>query len=202
MRTHTDIELVIADDDPIVRRALSNLLSRVPGIRPVAIFEDGDLAVQHAQRGGRGEVYLLDLNMPRLGGWAATLQLKDFRPELRVVILTASASESTANAVRLSGADAFVMKTAKPKEIVSAIRDDDLSESSEELTQGKPNLNERELAVLELLCEGKSNAIIAQQLNLSESRVKAHIGNAMTKLGAESRLQAALNALKMNVCQL
>ena len=197
-----DIEIVIADDDPIVRQALTNLLTRMPGIRPVAAFEDGDLAVDHSRRGGRGQVYLLDLNMPRLGGWAAALQLKDLRPDVRVVILTASASDSTAHAARLSGADSFVLKTARPQEIVAAIRGAEVPDVHEEPTLRKPELTERELAVLQLLCEGKSNSTIALQLSLSESRVKAHIGSVMTKLDAESRLQAALIALRLNLCHL
>lgn len=192
--------VVIVDDDPIVRKALRNVLVQSGRLTPVALLADGAEAVRHAASDNPADAYLLDLHMTDIDGLAATMQIKAARPRATVVILTAMARDSTAKTALAMGADAFLLKTAAPAEIVAALMG---GESPTGLDRpAAPELSERETQVLQRLCEGRSTGEIAASLYLSESRVKAILGSVMTKLEAETRLQAVTTGLRLGLCHL
>lgn len=199
-----DVITVIVDDDPIVREALGNLLRRQPGIAVVATLTSGEDAVAHVER-APVDVVLMDLHMPGIGGLAAAVEIKQLRPETRVIILSSLAGEGQRRVAGQLGVDAVVEKTIRAADLVGLVLDASQRSQLEVVTPAaeRPEaLTERELEVLRLLCEGRSNQEIASALYLSESRVKGHLGAIMRKLGVETRLQAVLVAFRTGLASL
>lgn len=197
------VTLVVVDDDPIVRQALSGVLARVPGIVPVAALADGQEAVEHARR-GPADVYLLDVAMPVMDGLSTVITMRSMDVRSRLVLLTSLTAEPMAAAATRAGADAFLLKTTPVGRIAAAVLGRPGSppsasngDAGRAAVRGEADdLSTRELEVLELLCAACSNAEIAARLSLAESTVKAHVGSVMSKLGVDSRLKAVVKALR------
>lgn len=194
--------LVIVDDDPIVRDALRAVICRSPWIICVAVFSDGLGAVRHAQS-SPANAYLVDVNMPNMDGITTAAKIRQIAPSSRVVLLTALNKPGLGLVSESVGASETLLKTASPQEIVKAILG-----GGPEITAprssvvGKQELSARELEVLEFLCQAKSNCEIADILCISESTVKAHVGQILHKLDAKSRLEAVVYAMRSGVCQI
>lgn len=199
------LRVLIADDHHVVRRGLATLL--VPRNRMTVVGEaaNGREAVELA-RALRPDVIVMDMLMPELTGAEAIRQIKHEQPEARILVLASFAERADVQAAMQAGALGYLLKAAPPAELLSTIRSvaqGMLSlprELAQVFTQPAPvapsleKLTERELAVLRLLADGRSNQEIAQSLAISNTTVRTHVTNILAKLNVTNRTQAALIA--------
>ncbi len=214
------IRIVLADDQALVRRGFRLILSEEPDLDVVAEAEDGGQAVDAVRR-HRPDVVLMDIQMPRMDGLdAARTVLADPHNRARVLVLTTfERNEYVFEALRI-GASGFLLKTAPPEELVTAVRAVHAGEAllSPSVTRRvieefgrlrRPapppgdldRLTEREMDVLRLLARGLSNAAIARQLFVGEATVKTHVSALLGKLGLRDRVQAVIYAYEHGVVQ-
>ena len=191
------IRVLLAEDQAMVRGALSALLSREKDIEVVAEVARGDEVVQTALV-TQPDVALLDIEMPGGDGLAAAQALQTALPGCRSVILTTFGRSGYLRRAMESGAVGFLLKDAPASELAVALRrvtagervvDPDLALAA--LSEGKNPLTKREREVLTTALPGLSHAQIAARLALSEGTVRNHLSAAMQKLGAHNRMEAA-----------
>lgn len=206
------ITVLIADDDPFVRRGVSDIFAATEDIVVVADVDDGD-QVPGAVAIHRPHVVLMDLKMKRVGGLDATRQLLARPSPPKVIAMTAMDVDDLVVQAVSAGAHSFLSKDEPPQtfqQSVRAVAAGNTLFSEESLRRivaaGSPRvsvpsadlsaLSPRELDVLRALATGASNADIAATLYLSETTVKSHISAMFTKLGTQNRVQAALFAFR------
>lgn len=191
------IRVLLAEDQAMVRGALSALLSREKDIEVVAEVGRGDEVVQTANA-SQPDVALLDIEMPGLDGLAAARALHEALPSCRSVILTTFGRSGYLRRAMESGAVGFLLKDAPAAELAIALRrvmsgervvDPDLALAA--LSEGVNPLTTREREVLAVALSGVSLEAMAKQLFLSEGTVRNHLSAAMQKLGAHNRMEAA-----------
>jgi two-component system, NarL family, response regulator DesR len=191
------IRVLLAEDQAMVRGALSALLSLEEDIEVVAGVARGDEVVPTAVE-TRPDVALLDIEMPGGGGLSASQALHERLPACRVVILTTFGRSGYLRRAMESGAAGFLLKDAPATELAVAIRrvmagervvDPELALMA--LSEGNNPLTSREREVLAVSLGGASIADIAARLFLSEGTVRNHLSVAMQKLGARNRMEAA-----------
>lgn len=191
------IRVLLAEDQAMVRGALSALLGLEEDIEVVAEVGRGDEVVA-AARTTRPDVALLDIEMPGGGGLPAAQELRECLPSCRVVILTTFGRSGYLRRAMESGAVGFLLKDAPADDLPVAIRrvmqgeraiDPELAIAA--LSEGSNPLTNREREVLSASLFGASLADIAAHLFLSEGTVRNHLSIAMQKLGAQNRMEAA-----------
>ena len=214
-RDRSDVRVLIADDQKIVREGLVTLIGLLPGIAVVGAAVDGDEAVRQAFE-LRPDVVLMDLNMPRCNGVEATERLRLLRPEVAVVVLTTFSDDAWVFSALQAGARGFLTKDAGADEIRRAIIDvaaghaqldpsvqrrllDALGSGNRfavadargQQRPGDPpdELTPREAEVLAHIAAGLSNAEIASTLFVSEATVKTHVNHIFAKTGLRDRAQ-------------
>jgi DNA-binding NarL/FixJ family response regulator len=204
------LRILIVEDDPLMQLGLEQALADYPQYDLVEQAEDGYLGVQAALR-LQPELIVMDIGLPRLDGIAATKQIKEQLPQVRVVMLTSHTLKTEVIASLGAGADAYCVKGASINRLLTAIAvasegatylDPQIAQLV--LTNLKPstpnapipNLSEREMEVLRLIVEGKSNNEIAKALYLSPNTIKTHVRGIMNKLAVDDRVQAAVMALR------
>jgi two-component system response regulator DesR len=190
------IRLLLADDQDLIRGALSALLELEDDFEVVASVDRGDKVVD-AAIAHRPDVALLDIEMPGLDGLAAAAVLTAQLPECRVVILTTFGRAGYLRRAMTSGAVGFVVKDAPPEALVDAIRrvmrgervvDPALAAAT--LAAGESPLTARERDVLTVARSGATVAEIAGKLYLSEGTVRNYLSAAIAKTGAQNRMAA------------
>jgi DNA-binding NarL/FixJ family response regulator len=208
------IRVALADDQVLVRRGLSSLLSAEPDLEVVGEAGDGDEAVAMA-RAEHPDVVLMDVRMPGADGLAATraISADPDLDDVRVIILTTfDLDEYVFEALR-SGASGFLVKDTEPVELLRAVRTVAAGESllapratrrliEEYAARAKPaelapalgQLTDREREVMALVAAGLSNDEIAERLVISGATAKTHVSRAMTKLHARDRAQLVVYA--------
>ena len=203
------IRLLLADDQELVRTGFRMILNAEPDIEVVAEAGDGEQAVVEAGR-THPDVVLLDIRMPKLDGIAAARAILVASPATRILMLTTfDLDEYVIDAFR-AGASGFLLKTAPPCQLVSAVHTVHESDaliapaSTRRLIEQharppaqSPELDEltpRERDVLELLARGLTNAEIADTLVVEQSTVKSHVARILGKLGLRDRVQAVVFA--------
>ena len=191
------ITLLIADDQALVRGALSALLALEPDIDVVAEVGRGDEVVDAALR-TNPDVALLDIEMPGLDGIAAAAQLREKVPGCRALIVTTFGRPGYLTRAMRAGAAGFVVKDTPAAQLADAVRRVsqglrvvDPALAAESLAQGESPLTERETDVLEAARTGGSIADIARILHLSEGTVRNHLSSAIGKTGGRNRADAA-----------
>lgn len=191
------IRVLLAEDQAMVRGALSALLGREKDIEVVAEVGRGDEVVQTA-RASQPDIALLDIEMPGLDGLAAAQALHEVLPKCRSVILTTFGRGGYLRLAMESGAVGFLLKDAPASELAIALRrvmagervvDPELALSA--LSEGTNPLTPREREALAASLFGASLAEIAARLVLSEGTVRNHLSTAMQKLNAQNRIEAA-----------
>ena len=202
------ITLLIADDHHLMRAGLVAMLVDEPDLRIVAEAADGREAVEQF-RTHRPDVMLLDLRMPTMDGIEATRAIRTEDANARIIILTTfDLDEGIYDAVR-AGARAYLLKDAKPEELIACIHAVHAGETRLSPAQAArlaarisgPDLTARELEVLRLTVGGASNKRIATQLAISEVTVKTHLGHVFSKLGVTSRTEAIAEAGRRGLVQ-
>ncbi|HEU5108622.1 MAG TPA: response regulator transcription factor [Micromonosporaceae bacterium] len=209
------VRVLLVDDQALFREALATLLDVRDEVTVVGEAADGDEALRRAAE-VRPDVVLMDLRMPVLDGVAATRRMRVEQPEARVIALTTFDDEDEVFAALRAGAVGYLLKDVSSERLVEAIvaasRDESVLQPSvaakvvarfarlpDDEPQARPQplvvpLSERELGVIRLLAEGRTNREIAAELYLAEGTVKNHVTNVLAKLGARDRTQAALRA--------
>jgi len=207
------IRVLLVDDDPLVRSALSLMLGGPGDIGVVGEAADGAEGLDRA-RELRPDVVLMDIRMPVLDGLEATRRLlRDPSPPRVIVLTTFDADENVVRAVA-AGADGFLLKDTPPAQIVEAIRRvadgeamlspsatrslvsrvraDAAGDRSADARRRLEALTDREREVAVAVGAGLSNAEIAASLHLSVPTVKTHVSRLLDKLGATNRVQIAI----------
>jgi two-component system response regulator DesR len=194
------IRLLLADDQALVRGALSALLNLEPDLEVVAEVGSGD-AVLAAAREHRPDVALLDVEMPGMDGIAAAAQLRDELPGVRVLIVTTFGRPGFLRRALQAGASGFVVKDTPAAELADAVRRVqaglrvvDPALATDSLIAGESPLTTRETEVLRAARDGSAVAAIAARLFLSEGTVRNHLSSAIGKTGASNRAEAVLAA--------
>lgn len=197
------ISVIIADDHAVVRTGLAALLETEGDIEVVGLAQDGIEAVALAAR-HKPDVAILDLQMPRMNGIAATAEIAKSSPGTRVVVLTTFSSSDDISAALEAGAVGAFMKTATETELIAAVREvaagrrlvqQDVSRLLKS-DPPAPRLTDRQLRILELMTAGLTNQDIARQIGITPSGVNQHILNLLGKLGAANRTEAAAIAVR------
>ena len=199
------IRLVIAEDHQIVREGLRLFLQAQPDMDVVAEAADGRQALE-ALREHRPDVLLLDLMMPEVDGLAVLRQVPQVSPETKVLVLTSASDDRLVLPAVRAGAAGYVLKTISSAELAEAVRKVARGEPvlhpeitrmlMREVRQGPAAVageafTQRELDVLSLLAHRLTNKEIAAELGISETTVKTHVRNILSKLGVSTRAEAA-----------
>ncbi|MDD9380756.1 response regulator transcription factor [Streptomyces sp. ZAF1911] len=215
------IRVLIADDQPLVRRGLALILAPEPEFEVVGEAGDGAEAVALAER-LRPDVVVMDIRMPVLDGVGATGELARLLPECRVLALSTFDMDEYVVAALRAGAYGFLPKDVSPEELTAAIRTVHTGEAAVAprlLTRlistyvrapARPvmrtaevpaELTPREREIWQLLATGLDNAEIAADLDISVSTVKNHITGIFGKLGVRDRAQAVIAAYESGVVE-
>jgi len=212
------IRVLVAEDDALLRRTLTELLRLEPDFLVVSDVPNGQQAVAEAMV-VRPDVLLMDIEMPRMNGIEATREIRAKLPEAHVVILTKFGDDENVFDAIKAGASGYVLKDAGLDEIRGAVRAAHAGEgylnpalvarvmgeftrlSASALHNRKlfAELSRREVEVLECIAAGMKNAAIADKLFLSEKTVKSHVGAILKKLQVNDRTEAALLAQKSGI---
>ncbi|MBF4562568.1 response regulator transcription factor [Microbacterium sp. VKM Ac-2870] len=190
------IRLLIADDQALVRGALSALLGLEPDIEVVAEVGRGDEVVAAAVQTAP-DVALLDIEMPGMDGIAAASALRSAVPACRALMVTTFGRPGYLTRAMRAGAAGFVVKDTPAAQLADAVRRVsqglrvvDPALAADSLAQGDSPLTARETDVLAVARSGGSIADIAQMLHLSEGTVRNHLSSAIGKTGARNRADA------------
>ncbi|MFJ3514342.1 MULTISPECIES: response regulator [unclassified Streptomyces] len=215
------IRVLIADDQPLVRRGLALILGPDPEFEVVGEAEDGARAVALAQQ-VRPDVVVMDIRMPVLDGVRATEELARTLPGTRVLALSTFDMDEYVVAALRAGAYGFLPKDISPEELIAAVRIVHAGEaavaprllsrllSAYVRTPERPRswaagtsveLTPRELEIWRLMATGRGNAEIAADLDISVSTVKNHITGIFGKLGVRDRAQAVIAAYESGLVE-
>lgn len=209
------IRVVFVDDHEMVRIGVSAYLSAQPDIEVVGEASDGKEGVELAL-GLRPDIILMDLVMKEMDGIEATRQIVDQWPEAKIIIVTSFLDDEKVYPALEAGATSYMLKTSKASEIADAIRHTSNGQSVlEPEVTGKmmlkmrqknrhflhEELTGREMEILLLMAEGKTNQEIADDLFIALKTVKTHVSNILSKLQVQDRTQAVIYAFKHSLAK-
>jgi DNA-binding NarL/FixJ family response regulator len=212
--------VLIADDQQLVREGLHLLLEMTPDICVTGEAADGAAAVEQAQK-LKPDVVLMDVQMPKLDGVAATRQIREICPKVKVIILTTFDDDEYVFEGLRAGAVGYLLKDVPSEQLAEAIRAAARGEAfihpsvtrkvvaeftrlteRERIRRQQPlvePLSPREMEVLALLAEGLSNQEIAERLTIARGTAKNHVSNILSKLDARDRTKAVLQAQELGL---
>jgi DNA-binding NarL/FixJ family response regulator len=207
-----DIHVLIADDHPIVCKGIRNILDPAPGIKVSGEAHSGAETLQMIAD-LKPDVLLLDMELPDMNGVEVIRQIADSGTSLRVLGLSSYDDSQYISELLASGAAGYLIKDEVPESIVEAVRGvargetgwlsrkaaTRLGELLQREKEGNLDLTSRELDVLRLVSQGKTNGEIGYELSISEKTVEKHLATIYRKLGVVSRVEAAVIAVRENL---
>src|SRR3954468_6153233 len=208
------IRVVFVDDHEMVRIGVSSYLSAQPDIEVVGEADDGKKGVELAME-LRPDVILMDLVMPEMDGIEATKRIIEKWPEAKIIIVTSFLDDEKVYPALEAGATSYMLKTSKASEIANAVRNTYNGQSVlEPEVTGKmmkrrqknqhflhDELTSREMEILLLMAQGKTNQEIADELFIALKTVKTHVSNILSKLQVQDRTQAVIYAFKHSLVE-
>lgn len=208
------IRILLADDHPVVRAGLAALLGTAADIEIVAMVATPDEAVSVAENGGV-DLVLMDLRFGEgpgageAGGVGATRRIRQLPDPPHVLVVTNYSTDGDVVGAVAAGAVGYLLKDSSPKDLLAGVRDaargeSVLSRRVASKIMGRMNnpmtaLSAREIEVLTLVSQGRSNREIGRQLVLTEATVKSHMGHVFTKLDVTSRTAAVAEARQRGI---
>jgi DNA-binding NarL/FixJ family response regulator len=198
------ISVLLVDDHALVRRGFRRMLQDEPDIVVVGEASDGEEAVRLAQK-LRPKVTVMDCAMPGISGLVATRRILEIAPQTAVLMLSMHPEETLVRQALDAGARGYILKNAVDLELGTAIRrvlageivlDSQLSRPAVLKGERSYALTARELEILQLIVDGKSNKEIANQLNLSANTVAVHRANMMDALGLHKTAELVVYAIR------
>jgi DNA-binding NarL/FixJ family response regulator len=200
------VNVLIADDHPLVRDALARTVQQLAA--DVQVRETGDLeGLLRLAALGDADLALVDLNMPGMDGVAGLRRLREAAPTLPVVVASGQEDAATIRAVLAAGAVGFIPKSERSDVLLGALR---LVQSGGTYVPSRllaappaaaPELTPRQLDVLHCLLRGEPNKSIARELGLTEGTVKIHIAAILRVLQARNRTEAVVRARALGIGQ-
>ncbi len=195
------LKILVTDDHPVTREGLSLILGLAPDFEVVGQAGTGEEAIARFTN-LKPDVVMMDLQMPGMGGVAATMKIIQLDPHAKVILLTTyDGTEDLYRGISV-GAKTYLLKDTPREVIVDAIRSvargekfvlPQLASKISEMSDSD-RLTAKQIEVLRLLALGKSNKDIAEDLAISEGTVKSHVISILEKLGVASRTEAAFEA--------
>ncbi|TCP57814.1 LuxR family two component transcriptional regulator [Tumebacillus sp. BK434] len=225
MEQHQKIKLFLADDHTLFRQGLRRIFELEDDMEIVGECSDGEAAVSLVLE-IKPQVVLMDINMPKRTGVEATRLIKEADPDIRILILSIHDDEAYIFETIRAGANGYLLKDVESDVLVEAVRQvaggssfihpqvttkllDEFKRLSNQVydgdfEQGEPELSsewqdiltQREMEILKLMAEGKSNRTIGETLFISEKTVKNHVSSILGKLSVDDRTQAVITAAK------
>jgi DNA-binding NarL/FixJ family response regulator len=210
------IHIYLVDDHTVLRQAVRVMLEAEPGLEVVGEAGDADTGVREIAR-LRPDVAIVDLKLPGSPGLAAIPRVIEASPDTAVIAFTMYANPAYVYEAMHGGASAYVLKSASKDELLQAVRAAHSGSGflqaevtkpllqrlamESKLGSGRSAPSARELQVLELVGEGKSNKEIAAALSISDETVKTHLRHLYEKLGVSDRAQAVAIALRQQMIE-
>jgi len=202
------ISILCVEDHPLFRAGIRDLIESQSDMILVGLAASGAEGINLARQ-LLPDVILMDLRLPDMSGIAATTSIREHRPQAKVMMLTTFEGDAEVQRALAAGANAYVLKSSTPEELVNAIRHVHAgkrylpSELAIELAQHVGEaVTPREISILKLIAAGNRNKDIAQHLCIAEDTVKGHIKHIMEKLGARDRTQAVAIAVQRGIIEL
>ena len=198
------ISVLLVDDHSLVRRGFRRMLEDEPDLNVVGEASDGHEAIQQAQL-LKPRVIVMDCALPEMNGIQATRRILEFAPQTLILMLTMHTEDTWVRQALEAGAKGYVLKNALDLELGSAIRrmvngetvlDGQLSFQQSLKGERGSGLTAREVEILQLICDGKSNKEIAAQLDLSVNTVAVHRANIMDALGIHKTAELVVYAIR------
>lgn len=198
------ISVLLVDDHSLVRRGFRRMLEDEEDISVVGEASDGEEAVKLA-KSLKPQVIVMDCALPGINGLQATRKILQALPETLVLMLSMHTEETWVRQAIDAGARGYVLKNAMDLELSSAIRrlvkgetvlDEQLSKQQALKGERNAGLTPREVEILQLICDGKSNKEIANQLELSANTVAVHRANIMDALGIHKTAELVVYAIR------
>lgn len=209
------IKVLFVDDHEMVRIGVSAYLSAQPDIEVIGEADNGLKAVELAME-LRPDIILMDLVMPEMDGIEATKRIIESWPEAKIIIVTSFLDDEKVYPALEAGATSYMLKTSKASEIARAVRSTFQGQSVLEpevtgkmmeklrrpkITQLHDQLTNREMEILLLMTQGKTNQEIADELYIALKTAKVHVSNILSKLAVQDRTQAVIYAFKHSLVQ-
>jgi DNA-binding NarL/FixJ family response regulator len=201
--TNERFGILVVDDHPVMRDGLRAVIELEFDMEITGEAADGKEAIEQFRK-LLPDVMLIDLQMPVMDGLQAITAIRSEFPDAIIIVLTTFPGDARVVRAFTLGATSYLLKTARREEIVRAIRGALTGrhivdpEVAQEIAShsGRERLTDREIVVLSLVAQGRSNRDIAEALNITEDTVKARMKSIMAKLGAEDRTHAVMIAMK------
>ncbi|MHB1076475.1 two-component system response regulator NarL [Thiobacillus sp.] len=200
--------ILVVDDHPLFRKGVIQLIQATPEFRFVGEAPSGKEGIQLAQR-LHPDMILLDLNMKDMNGVEVLKAIKDEGSDSRLIMLTVSDQAEDLMAALQAGADGYLLKDMEPEDLMQKLVEAahgkitiserltqllvaSLREKSRPTSLAEAGLTEQEGRILDHLVGGKSNKLIARDMNIAEGTVKVHVKHLLKKLNLRSRVEAAV----------
>ncbi len=210
IKSNPRIRILLADDHHLVRAGIRQLFESANDLQVVAEAGDGEEAKALVEK-HKPDVAVLDIQMPKASGIEVTRWVRAHLPQVGVLILTAYDDDPYVMAVLQAGANGYVLKTARPEDLIQAVRD--VNEGKSALDPAITNNlmsnifkktdtarieppTDREMDVLRLAAKGFTNKAIGVQLGISDRTVQGHLAHAFAKMHVTSRTEAVMGAVQ------
>ena len=204
------ISVLLVDDHSLVRRGFRRMLEDAPDILVVGEAGDGAEAIRLAQE-LRPRLIIMDCALPDMSGLIATRRILEMHPQIAILMLSMHSEDTLVRQALDAGARGYILKNAVDLELVTAIRrvaagetvlDPQLSRPAVLKGERDYGLTVRELEILQLIVDGKSNKEIAAQLDLSVNTVAVHRANIMDALGIHKTAELVVYAIRNGLVNL
>jgi DNA-binding NarL/FixJ family response regulator len=207
--TNEPIRILVVEDHNVVRQGLVALLKTASDLDVVGEAADGIEAIEQFRKHNPA-LTLIDLRLPRLSGVETILSIRKETPDARFIVLTTYDGDEDIYRAIQAGAKAYLLKGMTSDELIAAIRMVHAGKThfpqiiAERLAErmGAEELTPREVNVLQQIVGGMSNKEIGAELKISETTVKTHVNNLLSKLGVTDRTQAATAAIRRGIVSL